>query len=403
MSLGILLFIFGFIFLSNLNFIRGQSEVLSCSYSGSTNSYTCSLTIINPNGLNNFTGINGMHLSGMTDEDVRYVYGAAGSTPNIPSIICEKFKNTQKIEIFARGLQIIDEDSFQNCKNLTHLNLYNNKIRQFHKNAFKENPELNQLLLWFNEITELPEDPFTNLQKLVRLDFESNNITVLPENIFNPLTGLDVLYLEKNLIEILPTNIFSSLKNMTTFWIYSNKLKIVHADSFGLLPKLKTVQMYSNQIDAIDEKFINNTGINRFDVRYNLCLSKDISDTTASRGTMRADLKICFENYEEIMSGKACPLNYLKFYTIFKNIYPGCANGNLDERVCNLESQHEEVVGDIKALAEENEKMRSEIDNLAMEKQELEEFVRNQNKIFSAAIEELEHQLFELKGCTCSC
>ena len=296
--------------------IFGQEEFLHCNYYVElTNEYTCPLKIFNPYGLNNFTGINGTHLSGMTDEDVRYVYGAAGSnTPNIPSIICDTFKNTQKIEILARGVQIIDEDSFQNCKNLTHLDLKNNKIRQFHKNAFKENQKLNQLLLWFNEITELPEDPFSNLQKLVRLDFESNKITKLPENIFNPLTGLDVLYLEKNSIEVLPTNIFSSLKNMTTFWIYGNKLKIVHADSFGLLPKLIFVQMYSNQIDAIDERFINNTGINRFDVRYNLCVSKDISDTTASRGSMRADLMVCFENYEEIMSGKACPLNYLKFY-----------------------------------------------------------------------------------------
>jgi len=403
MSLRILIFIFGFIFLLNLNFIRGQSEVLSCSYSGSTNSYTCSLTIINPNGLNNFTGINGMHLCGMTDEDVRYVYGAAGSTPNIPSIICEKFKNTKKIEIFARRLQIIDEDSFQNCKNLTHLDLKNNKIRQFHKNAFKENPELNQLLLWFNEIAELPEDPFTNLQKLVRLDFELNKITKLPENIFNPLTGLHVLYLERNLIEELPINAFSGMQNMSIFVIHNNKLKIVHADSFGNLPMLKEVYMYNNQIDAIDERFINNTGITSFELRYNLYVNKDLSDNTVSRENMRRELKVCFENYEEIMSGKTYPLNYLKFYTIFPNIYPGCVNGNLDERVCNLESQHEEVVGDIKTLSEENEKMRSEIDILAMEKQELEEYVKNQNKIFSVAIEELENQMFELKGCTCGC
>lgn len=56
----------------------------------------------------------------------------------------------------------------------------------------------------------------------------------------------------------------------------------------------------------------------------------------------------------------------------------------------------------IKTLKEENEKMRLEIVNLAKDKQELQENVQNQNKIFSAAIKELENQLFEIKGC-CGC
>ena len=212
MNLTNLICVFAFIFVSNLNFIRGQNEVLSCTYSTSSNGYSCALTIINPNGFNNFPGINGTHLSGRTDNDVLYVYSVAGSnTSNIPSIICEKFQNTRRIEILSSGVQTIDEDSFQKCTKLNLLNLKNNKIRQFHENSFRKNSELTELLLWFNEITELPADPFSNLQKLYRLDFESNKITKLPENIFKPLIGLNLLYLEKNLIEELPVDALSAL------------------------------------------------------------------------------------------------------------------------------------------------------------------------------------------------
>ncbi|KAL7043551.1 hypothetical protein ACKWTF_001568 [Chironomus riparius] len=383
MNLKVLVCVFGFIFVSNLSFVCGQNEALSCNYSNSSSGYSCGLKIINPNGFNNFTGINGTHLTGMTDIDVLHVYKSLSNTLNIPSIICETFQNTQTIELTASGIQLIDEDSFQKCTKLQYLDLKNNKIRQFHKNAFKENSELAYLLLWYNQITELPEDPFSNLQKLVRLDFELNNITILPENIFNPLTGLSVLYLEKNSIEVLPRNIFSSLQNMSTLVMHNNKLKILHSDSFGHLPKLEAVNMNSNQIDAIDGRLINNTGVISFELRSNLCVSKDIFDNSDSRESMRADLKLCFENYDRIMSG--------------------CADGNIDERVCKLEGKHEEVIKDIKALTEENEQMRLEINNLAKEKQELEENILTQNKIFTAAITELEHQMFELKGCGCGC
>ena len=62
--------------------------------------------------------------------------------------------------------------------------------------------------------------------------------------------------------------------------------------------------MYSNQIDGIDERFIDNTGIDRFDVRFNLCVNKSIVDTSVSREAMRTNLQLCFENYEKIKSGK---------------------------------------------------------------------------------------------------
>jgi len=261
MKLSILIFLF--VIFWNYNLIRGQNEVLRCAYSMNLlRGYRCDLTIINPNGLNNFTRIDGTHLFLRTDRDVRYVSSSSESqTLNIPSIICGQFLNTLTFELYGMGVQRIDEYSFSNCKNLTYLDLRDNKIQHIHENSFIENLELTFLLLWFNEITEIAENSLTNQHKLEVLDFESNQISNISENTFKSLVSLRLLYLENNLIEELPKNTFSELTNLLTIGIDNNNLKIIHADSFGILPNLKAVNLFNNQIDAIDEKFIDNTGV----------------------------------------------------------------------------------------------------------------------------------------------
>ena len=300
----LLLPIFVFIILSNFTLICGQNEVLSCNYyTDSSFGYRCDLTIKNPNGLNNFSGIKGSHSTGRTDLSVKYIVGAPGSnTTNIPSIICRKFRNATRIAYENMGIQRIDDDSFRDCTGLYLVDLEGNKIKQIHENSFQRNLELITIGLWHNELTQLPENLFLKLYKLGRLNLDFNKITSLPTNIFRPLIRLNVLYLEENLIEDLPANVFSNLKRLVELWLYGNKLKVIHGDSFGILPELKIVPLHNNQISAIDEGFVNNTGVVRIDIRNNLCVDKAIFDNTGPREAMRAELQQCFKNYETLVS-----------------------------------------------------------------------------------------------------
>jgi Leucine-rich repeat (LRR) protein len=120
----------------------------------------------------------------------------------------------------------------------------------------------------------------------------------LPPNIFDPLLSLEKLFLEENLIKDLPLNIFSSLKNMHTFYLYSNKLEVIHAFPFGKLPLLKLVNVRDNKIFAIDEKFINNTGISKIHMLNNICADKLIEDLTLTRYVLKAELQKCFDYYK---------------------------------------------------------------------------------------------------------
>lgn len=322
------IFIIGLIVILSFKFSLAQNELLSCSYSGSP--YTCTLTIYNPNGLNNFQNINGTHATGKTDDDVLWVVRATSSnTTNIPSIICTKFKNAQRIDFQTIGIQRVDEDSFKNCTKLTYIELRYNKITQVHEKAFLQNSNLLHLYLWDNLIPAISENLFTNLEKLRTLTLCRNRFQDFPTNIFKPLVNLIEFHLEtnqitalkpewfetlekvtyldlhENLVEELPRNVFSFMTNLATLYLFSNKLKIINSNSFSSHPYLTNVFIYTNQIDAIDEKFINNTAVSYLDARNNVCVSKSITDNTVARESMRAELQKCFENFDTIMAGKS--------------------------------------------------------------------------------------------------
>lgn len=318
------------IFIFFIHFHSSLSQELSCLYlSDSTHGYRCNLTIQNPDGLNNFSDISGTHLTGMTSDNIRTILAAPGSySPNIPSIICEKFKNSIRIEFIDVGIEYIDENSFKGCGKLAFLILQVNKISEVHENSFIHNTDLSVFFFDRNQLSTLPENLFVNQQKLRSLILRSNKLSDLPKNIFNNLTKLDylnlsnnqlkvlknawfvhlesmeILLLSMNQIEELPVNIFSALKKLTRLNLDNNKLQIIKSVSFEISPNLTDVSFSQNQINAIDEEFINIIPVRRLDMMRNNCSNELITDHTVARESMRSKLRKCFENYKIWISGK---------------------------------------------------------------------------------------------------
>lgn len=248
---------FLWIFFASFQNILGQNEYIVCSYGFINSEYACTLLIYNPNGLNNFLQINGTHVAGMTDGHVSLIVQANGAlSKNIPSIICSKFANVQNIELRGIQIQKVDDYSFRNCTNMAYLNLYSNKINEIHEKTFERNEKLSVLYLYSNQLEELPQ------------------------------------------------NLFSPLKDLKTLWIDRNKLKVISSSSFSIHPKLTRFDAEYNQINAIDEKFIDNVAVTRLDMSGNVCANTVITDNSASRDSMRAALRVCFENYQKLTTGK---------------------------------------------------------------------------------------------------
>ena len=145
-----------------------------------------------------------------------------------------------------------------------------------------------------------------------------NKIKNLKPVWFQTLGNLQFLELYLNEIEELPPNVFSDLKNLTYVTLSYNKLKVIQSVSFGYLTKLTIADFSNNQINAFDEQFIDNTRVMSLVMNINNCVDKHIYDESPMREFMRIELAKCFENYEQIISGKILLflrlLNKLEFY-----------------------------------------------------------------------------------------
>jgi len=246
-----------FIFLVKFCSIFGQDEMIQCRYfNWSSTIYACHLTIYNPYGLNNFTVVNGTHLSGKTNALVKYIFNdQIFVTPNIPTIICKQFQNLAFIAFGSTKIEKLDENSFSECKALSDIDLASNQISQIGENTFNR---------------------ASNVQFI---NFHNNPIKNFPKNVFKPLT---------NLIQ---------LNSMVT------NLSVIHSDSFGFHLNFKYLYLNNNQIDAFDERLIDKTAVSLIDMTDNICANKLVNDTTIARESMRLALKKCFQNYENLYRG----------------------------------------------------------------------------------------------------
>lgn len=270
------------IFVIKFHEIFGQDEMIQCRYyNQSSNVYTCDLTIYNPNGLNNFTVINGTHMTGKSNALVNRIYrDQIFVTPIVPSIICKQFTNLEGIYFYLAKIHKLDKYSFSDCKNLFYLYLYN------------------------NEITQIGEYTFSNCQNLIFVRLYNNKINQFAEKSFDGASKVQYLRLDNNPIQNFPKNIFKPLTSLIQLEAYSTNLTVLHSDSFGVHLKLTHLHLQKNQIDAFDERIIDKTAVNLIDMTNNICANKLINDTTMMRDSMRLALKKCFENYENLTIGK---------------------------------------------------------------------------------------------------
>lgn len=285
--------------------------------------YTCEISYLRPSPPNKSNAIFGTHLTSKTTDGVKIISYPSFSTEfegNIQSdlpTICQVFTNLEGIQIRTANLSIFNENLVKDCKYLNFVDLYKckiqeisenslskftnmkylsfaaNKLTTLHENLFANHKELLALSLQENEITFLPPNIFKSLYKLQHLRLDANKIQSLAPGLFSNLHNLERLDLYNNEISELPKGVFSSLVNLKELWFYRNKLKEINSDSFGIHRRLTHIYLYENFIDAVDEKFIDNTAVEELNMEGNVC-DKDFIKT---RADMKEKLRNCFSNF----------------------------------------------------------------------------------------------------------
>ncbi|KAL7043565.1 hypothetical protein ACKWTF_001575 [Chironomus riparius] len=337
--------------MTNSNLILGQNEFARCAYRLYSSLYYCDFTIYNPRGVNNFHTINGTHITtSYTDAHVTTVNNLSGSkTTVVPTIICEKFYNLQRVSLCDLGIEYLNMEidiSFKKCANVLFIELCRNNISEIPENSFVASTKLQELNLFDNGIKNISDYAFINLYNLTTLRLDGNQIVSLSLDLFKPLENLKMLnlnnnkivtlklqlfqhlkkletlhlqrnkittvvsfdvavpiyylYLNENSLKNLPEKAFNFFQNLNTLHLHNNTFEVIHSDAFANMPNLRTVRFDNNKINAFDPYFFNITGVMYLNMTRNLCANEHIFDNSTSRFSMRVILADCIENYENI-------------------------------------------------------------------------------------------------------
>ena len=152
------------------------------------------------------------------------------------------------------GISDYQIDLEYRLKNLTQIELNNNKIRKIDLNVFKGLEKLETISLSHNEIEELVVGLFEDLLKLKSLHLANNKLKRIDSNTFKNLIELTKLSLQDNLIEEINGKAFENLSNLREIELNNNKLRRIDWAMFKTLTKLETIRLDHNEIEVLDER-----------------------------------------------------------------------------------------------------------------------------------------------------
>jgi hypothetical protein len=142
--------------------------------------------------------------------------------------------------------------------------------------------------------------------------------------------------------------------------LQNNRLKVISAKSFpSSLNSFSSIMLFSNQIDAIDRKFLENAKfIYGIDLSGNHCFNSTVNDLISNREEGFALLEQCFSNYEALFPVTQAP-------------DVKCYIGSLDDYICDLEIQIENLRRANQALWFDNQAYYHEIAQIHAELAEI--------------------------------
>ncbi|XP_037042738.1 carboxypeptidase N subunit 2-like [Bradysia coprophila] len=232
-----------------------QQSLLHCTYIhyydfNYDSIYACQLIINNPEGFNNITDIDGIHLDGFTNADVNFISRRDGSTANIPQIICDTFPNIEHLQLNNAGIITIDNSAFSGCSRVRRIDLHYNRITSISENAFVNLPEVSSISLGDNLLATLPENVFANQSNLTELVLDYNSFEYLPAGLFRPLKNLKSLFLGYANLTTINNQWFSANSTLNFLNLSGNRL-ILSPGIFAGLETLSGISLGDNGINEI--------------------------------------------------------------------------------------------------------------------------------------------------------
>uniref|UniRef100_A0A8C5MZ28 TIR domain-containing protein n=1 Tax=Leptobrachium leishanense TaxID=445787 RepID=A0A8C5MZ28_9ANUR len=160
------------------------------------------------------------------------------------------------LDISFNNMEEVSSSQIENLKNLTTINMSNNRIKALAVCPFKKSTSMEMELLYlnvsFNLILELREGHFACLKKLQVLDLSDNHIAYITNCTFCGLEKLEVLHLENNHIYAIDEYSFSGLLSLKQLNLHDNQLAEINDWAFYDLKELEEIDLtFINDLEQV--------------------------------------------------------------------------------------------------------------------------------------------------------
>lgn len=141
--------------------------------------------------------------------------------------------------------------AFSRLRNLTDINMDNNRLSVIDEFMFKENPELLHVSLKINLIEEIHPRAFVNARKLYTLSLDCNKLKTIAVPMFQSNLMLGDIGLGSNEISIFPTEALASMLRLKFLYLGSNRLRTFN---WRALPTrtLRGLTLDNNELTDLD-------------------------------------------------------------------------------------------------------------------------------------------------------
>jgi hypothetical protein len=129
------------------------------------------------------------------------------------------------LNLSSNGISDIDEDSFKELIDMTHIYLSENNISYLPPSTFNHNSNLKKLYLKSNPLTLPMNESILQSDSITYLDIAFCNITVLPLESFATLPNLVAIRLDENFLPNITTGTFEPLRNLEEIYMESGTVK----------------------------------------------------------------------------------------------------------------------------------------------------------------------------------
>lgn len=207
--------------------------------------YTCRLEDALHENPNAGFVIQGVHLQGRTNADVRVLFTFNSVLRIIPLQIFDQFPNLQQILIHNAGLQELNAP-WRNCGSLTTIRFSNNVLPALPRGIFEYCNNVRTLTLTNSTVQQIDPLAFNSLYSLERLEITQNSVMFLHPDTFEPLQNLTTLMLQNNQLNRLHPRTLTPLRSLSTINLNGNQIERIESATFLNLPLLRTIQLDNN-------------------------------------------------------------------------------------------------------------------------------------------------------------